>query len=107
MKKLACALATAATLVGGSLAASQGAEARPYRHYAAPGYYGVAAYPRRGYYGYTSWLSAQRRCRRGGRRGRRLARRRPGGSAAPAYAYPLRPTPIGACLRLSGACYGY
>ena len=45
MKKLACALAAAATLVGGSLAATSEAEARPYRYYAKPGYYGAYAYP--------------------------------------------------------------
>jgi len=50
MKKLACALATTVALVGGSLAASSGAEARPYRYYAKPGYHGAYAYPRYGYY---------------------------------------------------------
>jgi hypothetical protein len=50
MKKLVCALAAAATLVGGSWAASSSAEARPYRYYAKPGYYGAYAYPRYGYY---------------------------------------------------------
>ena len=51
MKKLACALTAAATLVGGSLAATSGAEARLYRYYAKPGYYGAYAYPRHRYYG--------------------------------------------------------
>jgi hypothetical protein len=51
MKKLACALAAAATLVGGSLAATSEAEARPYRYYAKPGYYGAYAYPRYRSYG--------------------------------------------------------
>src|SRR5918993_2664850 len=51
MKKPACALAAAATLVGGSLVASTEAEARPYRYYANPGYYGAYAYPRHRYYG--------------------------------------------------------
>src|SRR3712207_9289753 len=50
MKKLACALAATAALVGGSLVASTGAEARPYRYYAKLGYYGAYAYPRYGYY---------------------------------------------------------
>jgi len=88
MKKLACALATAATLVGGSLAASQGAEARPYRIYAAPGYYGVAAYPRRGYYGYHRGY----RRNAGAAVAVGVAGALIGGalaaSAAPAYAYP-------------------
>ncbi len=46
MKKLACSLAATAALVGGSLVASTGAEARPYRYFAKPGYYGAYAYPR-------------------------------------------------------------
>ena len=51
MKKLACALAATATLIGGSLAATSEAEARPYRYYAKPGYYGAYAYPRYRSYG--------------------------------------------------------
>ena len=88
MKKLACALATAATMVGGSLAASSGAEARPYRYYAAPGYYGAYAYPRRGYYGYYRGY----RRNAGAAVAAGVAGALIGGalaaSAAPAYAYP-------------------
>ncbi len=85
MKKLASALAATAVLVGGSLAITSGAEARPYRSYAKPGYYGAYAYPRHGYY-------------RGHRRnaGAAVAAGVAGAliggaiasSAAPAYAYP-------------------
>ena len=85
MKKLACALATTVALVGTSLVASTGAEARPYGYYAKPGYYGAYAYPRYGYY-------------RGHRRnaGAAVAAGVAGAliggaiasSAAPAYAYP-------------------
>jgi len=49
MKKLACALAATATLVGSSLLATSGAEARPYRGYAQHSYSGAYAYPRYGY----------------------------------------------------------
>src|SRR3954447_13961460 len=50
MKKLTCALAATVALVGSSLVATSGAEARPYRYYAKPGHYGAYAYPRYGYY---------------------------------------------------------
>src|SRR3954464_7377585 len=85
MKTLACALAAVAALIGGSLATTSGAEARPYRYYAKPGYYGAYAYPCYGYY-------------RGHRRnaGAAVAAGVAGAliggaiasSAAPAYAYP-------------------
>ena len=85
MKKLACALAAAATLVGGSLAASSSAEARPYRYYAKPGYYGAYAYPRHGYYrGYRRNAGAAVAAGvTGALIGGAIA-----SSAAPAYAYP-------------------
>ena len=54
MKKLASALAATAVLLGGSLATTSGAEARPYRSYAKPGYSGAYAFPRYGYY--RGWL---------------------------------------------------
>ncbi len=85
MKKLACALAAAAILVGSSLAVTSGAEARPYRYYAKPGYYGAYAYPRYSYYrGY--------RRNAGAAVAAGVAGALIGGaitaSAAPAYAYP-------------------
>src|SRR5215210_9327232 len=86
MKKLACALtATAATLVGGSLAITSGAEARPYRSYAKPGYYGAYAYPRHGSYrGYRRNAGAAVAAGVAGALiGGAIA-----SSAAPAYAYP-------------------
>src|SRR3954447_24985176 len=96
MKKLACALATTATLVGGSLAATSEAEARPYRYYAKPGYYGAYAYPRyrsNGAYAYPRY-GYYRGYRRNA--GAAVAAGAAGAliggaiaaSAAPAYAYP-------------------
>ena len=85
MKKLVCALAATATLVGGSLLATSGAEARPYRYYAKPGYYGAYAYPRYGYY-------HRYRPNAGAAVAAGVAGALIGGaiasSAAPAYAYP-------------------
>src|SRR3982751_4613284 len=94
MKKLACALATTATLLGGSLVASSGAEARPYGYYAQPGYYGAYAYPR--HYGahayprYGYYRGSRRHA--GAAVAAGVAGALIGGaiaaSAAPAYAYP-------------------
>src|SRR3954451_8882382 len=85
MKKLACALAATAVLVGGSLATTSDAEARPYRYYAKPGYYGAYAYPRYGYY-------RRYRPNAGAAVAAGVAGALIGGaiasSAAPAYAYP-------------------
>jgi hypothetical protein len=88
MKKLACALAAAATLVGGSLATTSEAEARPYRYYAKPGYYGAYANPRYGYYGrYRPNVGAAVAAGVAGALiGGAIA-----SSAAPAYAYPPPP----------------
>ena len=96
MKKLACALATTATLVGGSLAATSEAEARPYRYYTKPGYYGAYAYPR--YRSYGAYGYPRYGYYRGYRRnaGAAVAAGVAGaliggaiaGSAAPAYGYP-------------------
>jgi hypothetical protein len=85
MKKLASALAATAVLVGGSLATTSGAEARPYRYYAKPGYSGAYAYPRHGYYrGYRRNAGAAVAAGVAGALiGGAIA-----SSAAPAYAYP-------------------
>src|SRR3954453_14479540 len=85
MKKLVCALAAAATLVGGSWAASSSAEARPSPSSAKPGYYGAYAYPRYGYYRrYRPNVGAAVAAGVAGAViGGALA-----ASAAPAYAYP-------------------
>jgi hypothetical protein len=84
MKKLVCALAATATLVGSSFVATSGAEARPYRYYAKP-YYGAYAYPRYGYY-------RRYRPNAGAAVAAGVAGALIGGaiasSAAPAYAYP-------------------
>ena len=95
MKKLACALATTATLVGGSLAATSEAEARPYRYYTKPGYYGAYAYPRYrsyGAYGYPRYGYYRGYRRNAGAAVRGVAGALIGGaiagSAAPAYGYP-------------------
>src|SRR5918912_3799233 len=101
MKKLACALAAAATLVGGTLAVTSGAEARPYRYYAKPGYYGAYASPRYGYY-------RRYRPNVGAAVAAGVAGALIGGaiasSAAPAYAYPA---PAYAYPRPAYGYYGY
>ena len=85
MKKLTCALAATVALVGSSLVATSGAEARPYRYYAKPGHYGAYAYPRYGYYrGYRRNAGAAVAAGVAGALiGGAIA-----ASAAPAYAYP-------------------
>jgi len=101
MKKLASALAATAVLVGGSLAITSGAEARPYRYYAKPGYYGAYAYPRHGSYrGYRRNAGAAVAAGVAGALiGGAIA-----SSAAPAYAYP---PPAYAYPRPAYGYYGY
>ena len=95
MTKLACALATTITLVGSSLLASSGAEARPYGYYAKPGYSGAYAHPRHRSYGAYAYP------RYGSYRG---YRRNAGAAVAAGVAGAL----IGGALATSAApAYGY